>query len=748
MVKKTVIVLLLIILCYTRFVGLNWGLPYPMHPDERNMAVAIQQLNCNVLHVTRYMLHDCFNPNFYAYGQFPLYLGRIIVWVMKFFDGDLATPVGFQEAVISLRFISAVSSIINVFIILKILQLLSASLNSKLKNPAFLLLTFSPYMIQFSHFGTTESLLMLFYSLIIYLSLKLLSDSKILNTKYLILVSLFSGLAIAVKASSIIFLVAPVIAIISNIKGQKLKLNIKLKKVFLTTSYYLLTTILISIIFSPHNLISYKDLIGAIRYESDVALGRYVVFYTRQFVNTVPVIFQLTKIFPYALGWPQFILSILGFFLLPWKQSQQVARILGIQTARRQFFQPDAGCRAQINFLRLAFIIYFLPNSFIFAKLTRFMAPILPILSVFAVLFFLNAWSNIYRWSMSKSKNKKSNIHIKNGKYLIFSLYILFFIFHILYVLPGFAHLSIYRTPDVRFQASKWVYENIPEDAYILSETANVVDIPIPTLNGKRQTSNIKNYNYVSFNFYDLDEQTQLQYQLRNHLSQADYIFVPSRRIFTNHTCQNFQFSIFNFQSINNKSCQYLQSKYPLLNKYYEDLFSGRLGFTQVAQFSSFPKICLFNVSCLTFDDEAADETWSVFDHPVIRIYKKNPNFKIQMSNQAQNPNFSNYQTTNYLLLATNYLLLFADSPEKWEKGLMFVKNKQDIGGADGMIFLFPDKKPRTFWNKNTLVDLNLYWLEDDNLVGKSLLPSIEKTREVVTVSSPKAVNKVIELIR
>ena len=118
------------------------------------------------------------------------------------------------------------------------------------------------------------------------------------------------------------------------------------------------------------------------------------------------------------------------------------------------------------------------------------------------------------------------------------------------------------------------------------------------------------------------------------------------------------------------------------------------------------------------------------------------------MSNQAQNQNFSNYQTTNYLLLATNYLLLVADSPEKWEKGLMFVKNKQDIGGADGMIFLFPDKKPRTFWNKNTLVDLNLYWLEDDNLVGKSLLTSIEKTREVVTVSSPKAVNKVIELIR
>ena len=56
---------------------------------------------------------------------------------------------------------------------------------------------------------------------------------------------------------------------------------------------------------------------------------------------------------------------------------------------------------------------------------------------------------------------------------------------------------------------------------------------------------------------------------------------------------------------------QILKQKYPILNKYYDDLFSGKLGFTKVAEFSA------------GLNDEQAEETWTVFDHPVIRIYKK-----------------------------------------------------------------------------------------------------------------------------
>lgn len=76
----------------------------------------------------------------------------------------------------------------------------------------------------------------------------------------------------------------------------------------------------------------------------------------------------------------------------------------------------------------------------------------------------------------------------------------------------------------------------------------------------------------------------------------------------------------------------------------------------------------------------------------------------------------------------------------------MFYKNKKELKNADGMIFIFPDKKTRTFWNKNTYLNLDVYWLDDEKVVGKSFLPSILKSKEIITINSSGKVNKVIEL--
>jgi poly-gamma-glutamate synthesis protein (capsule biosynthesis protein) len=91
-----------------------------------------------------------------------------------------------------------------------------------------------------------------------------------------------------------------------------------------------------------------------------------------------------------------------------------------------------------------------------------------------------------------------------------------------------------------------------------------------------------------------------------------------------------------------------------------------------------------------------------------------------------------------------NYLLREAKTPEEWQKGLMFVKKPVDY---DGMIFIFPDKQIRSFWNQNTFVDLEIYWLNDDKIIGREKLESIEKTKIVKTIQSPEPENKVIELL-
>jgi uncharacterized membrane protein (UPF0127 family) len=193
---------------------------------------------------------------------------------------------------------------------------------------------------------------------------------------------------------------------------------------------------------------------------------------------------------------------------------------------------------------------------------------------------------------------------------------------------------------------------------------------------------------------------------------------------------------------------------YALLNKYYSDLFSGDSGFELVKEFSSYPqlsfKLLAFSFQ-FPFPDENAEETWTVFDHPVIRIYKRSQQSTAhsQQNSTQINLNFSNYQTTSYRLTTNDYRLLVADTPEKWEKGLMYVKNKEDIGGLDGMIFSFPDSQKRMFWNKNTLSHLTLYWIHEGKVIGTSDMQSITETGGVATTySSPSEADTVIEVIK
>ena len=61
--------------------------------------------------------------------------------------------------------------------------------------------------------------------------------------------------------------------------------------------------------------------------------------------------------------------------------------------------------------------------------------------------------------------------------------------------------------------------------------------------------------------------------------------------------------------------------RYPLTIHYYQLLFSGQLGFHLAAQFQNHP-----NLFGITLDDSNADESYSVFDHPTVRIFvRDNP---------------------------------------------------------------------------------------------------------------------------
>ena len=55
-----------------------------------------------------------------------------------------------------------------------------------------------------------------------------------------------------------------------------------------------------------------------------------------------------------------------------------------------------------------------------------------------------------------------------------------------------------------------------------------------------------------------------------------------------------------------------------------------------------------------------------------------------------------------------------ADTPAKQERGLMFVKNLPE---NEGMIFVFDHDQEQAFWMKNTLIDLDMVFVDSHKKV-------------------------------
>lgn len=488
--------LLIFLALFTRFFGQNWGNSYFSHPDENNMATALSQLSSTNI-----------NPHFFAYGQFPLYLGYFTLKIVN-------VPNTFPNSIYILRFYSAIFSLIFLYFA----YLLSKEIfHHYLSSMIFsLLLIFSPGLIQIAHFGTTESLLSFVFIANLYYLLKIYEKPKF---KYFFIVSVLSGLALGSKITAIFF-IWPIVIV-----GL-------FKKQYLSSLFFILLTCFIFLLTSPYNIIDINDFVSSMNYESAVAMGTTEVFYTRQFLNTVPYLFQFTHVFPYVVGLPIFVFGVLGFLSLP----------------------PGRVKSSPINYKYLLIIlipvlIYFLYFGSLFVKWTRFMSPMFFIFPLFATIF------------ISKLKFRYQ---------VVFTLFCL---------VPGLLFMSQYLLPNPRITATNWLNNKLPQNATILSESGNVTDLNLR-----------HDINVINFDFYSLDENYENKLKLDHYLSFADFVLIPSRRIFKNQN--SFMF--------------------PNSQNYYQTVFSNK--YQKIYQSSNFDFFLNY---------ESAEETFTVFDYPTIRLFKK-----------------------------------------------------------------------------------------------------------------------------
>ncbi len=449
------LILIILLGSLLRFYNLSWGDSFFFHPDERNIASSVSQLQ----------FPNQLNPHFFAYGSFPIYIIYFTGIVLNFVFRQATIPsVSFEQAVLISRFYSAVFSI---FITIIIYFLVKKLRGEKAALLASFLSAVSTGLVQFAHFGTFEMWLTFFGLLLFYLCLRTMENGQL---RFTIWAGVISALLISTKISSLVLLPIPILIFF-----------FKTKKVFLNILTFTVITLLIFLITSPFVILDFSSFMAGINYESGVALGTLPVFYTGQFFDAMPVLFQFSKIYPFLLN-PLitiiFIPSLLYVVYLGFKK-KNVFHLL----------------------LAAFYLTLFFSQSFLFAKWTRYMIPTLPFMYLtitVALADYLEFWSSIK--------------HVALSIILVISA---------LFIISYF--MTAYAKPDARIAASLWAKNNIPKDSKILSE---VYDLGITPFNEYFP-------NITLFNFYGLDNNSVIDNDSRlfSLLLQTDYIILPSQRL-------------------------------------------------------------------------------------------------------------------------------------------------------------------------------------------------------------------------
>ncbi len=573
---KTKVLIILLLAFIFRLYGLNWDQGQHLHPDERFLTMVLTSMKIPK------SFGDYLNPKistmnpynvgygFFVYGTFPLNLTKVL--------GVLTDNDNYGNIHLIGRILSALFDVGTVYLVYLISKKIIHSQQPIVPLLAAFLYSIMVLPIQLSHFFTVDTFLNFFLVLSFYFLISLLlTKSDFAETKrgrsFLTASFLgFSfGLALACKISAALFL--PVIGL------GFLSILLKSKKII----FFALCALCFGLcaygafrlnqpqafvdnnFFKPTPNPQFVNNLKELNVSADPN-GWYPP--AIQWIGTKPIIFPLKNMVLWGLGLPLGIISLgaIVFFINLLIQS--------IIKKRTKFRLPlSTSC-----LLMLFWIIFlFIYQGVQFGKVSRYFYPIYPFLAILSAQFLSDISTHIKKMFPHKS-------------------FIFHFSFFILILVYPLSFLNIYTKPITRVTASEWIYQNIPPGSILSYEHW---DDGLP-LDLKGKGSSLYQFEELALFAPDTEEKWKI---INRQLAKIDYLVLSSNRLWG--------------------SIGRLPQKYPVSAKFYQDLLAGKLNFEKIAEFTSYPCFPPGKYNLFCFPDQSADESFTVYDHPKVMIFKR-----------------------------------------------------------------------------------------------------------------------------
>ncbi len=523
-----------------RLYNINWDQHQYLHPDERFISdVSTSRIIIqwppewdNLLDPEKSLLNPrSDDPNTgvardFSYGALPLIVTDLSGTVMSKITGDDWSSYGGKIALVG-RFLSAILDTLTVLIVFFIGRRVRSE---AVGLAAAAIAAMTPFAIQLAHFFTTDSWLTFFVSLTLLLSMRAIDSG---TRRAFFIVGIGFGFAMATKGSVFTLSGVVAVALVYAVWIRRHTFPAKLEGVAWFAErgcLSVLAALLSFAIFEPYALVRPTTYVDQIRNQSEIIRGTFDVPFTRQYIGTTPVVYQIEQIVRWGYGPVAGILIAIGTLVL----------------ARSLFRQSNSAVFLLLAWLAGYGMVIAIPET----KFLRYLAPLIPVFAVLAGLAIVSIRDWLLRrdWVLL-ARLAPAALLIGAGLWTA-------------------AFLNVYAHTNPRIEASQWIYTNVPAGSVLSGE---YWDDTLPLDLSPALNPGSYGYSWTTFDMYaNAGTSSETADKLYSNLSSVDYVILSSNRI---------------IDSVVNSPW-----RYPVQIEYYRLLQEGKLGFQLVGEFRTDPE--------------------------------------------------------------------------------------------------------------------------------------------------------------